>query len=202
MERAYKTLMERVAVTEDMRARILQTARRGRRPSGKERWKIWLPLAACLVLVVASLTVVPRLRQPAEEQGVQVVSEIVPCGSLAELEETVGFSVEEPEALPFSVETITYTAYGREMAQITCRDEEQSAMLRKSPGTGDNSGDYTAYADTALLTVGAVEVTLKGEGETYTLALWTDGGYAYSLRLSPGCGETKWMTVLEPLISE
>ena len=199
--RTYKTLMERVTVTEDMRARILRTVRQGGRPSAMGRWKTWLPLAACLVLVAASLAVVPLLRQSAERPGVQVVSEMIPCGSLAELEATVGFSVEVPEDLPFAAETVTYTAFGQEMAQVTCQGEEQSAVLRKSVGSGDNSGDYTAYAETAVLAVNAVEVTLKGDGEIYVLALWTDGGYAYSLRVSPGCGEAAWTAMLESLIS-
>jgi hypothetical protein len=203
LERAYKTLMERVTVTEEMRARVLQTVRQGKAPSGVRRLKRWLPLAAaCLVLVVGSLIAVPLLRQPAEVEnpGVQIVSEMVSCQSREELEETVGFSVEVPETLPFTVETTTYTAYGQEMAQVTCQGEDQSAVLRKSPGTEDNSGDFTVYPHTETLSVHGVEVTLKGDGGGYTLAQWTDGSYAYSLRLSPGCGEEEWSSILEALI--
>ena len=39
-------------------------------------------------------------------------------------------------------------------------------------------------------------VTLKGQDQRYTLALWTDGTYTYSLRLSTGLSADEWQALL------
>ena len=38
--------------------------------------------------------------------------------------------------------------------------------------------------------------TLKGQDQSYTLALWTDGTYTYSLRLSSGLSADAWQALL------
>ncbi|HAY64315.1 MAG TPA: DUF4367 domain-containing protein, partial [Ruminococcaceae bacterium] len=48
----------------------------------------------------------------------------------------------------------------------------------KSPGTEDNSGDYTVYAQEETLEISGNAVTLKGNDGAYSLAVWTDGSYA------------------------
>ena len=39
--------------------------------------------------------------------------------------------------------------------------------------------------------------TLKGQDQRYTLALWTDGTYTYSLRLSSGLSADGWQALLD-----
>lgn len=39
--------------------------------------------------------------------------------------------------------------------------------------------------------------TLKGQDQRYTLALWTDGTYTYSLRLSSGLSADAWQALLD-----
>ena len=40
------------------------------------------------------------------------------------------------------------------------------------------------------------QVTLKGNGGTYSLALWTDGEYAYSLRFDSGVSEEALLQII------
>ena len=87
------------------------------------------------------------------------------------LADAVGFPVSEAAVLPFEPQTVHYTSYWGQMAQITYEAGEQTAELRKSPGTDENSGDYT-------------------------LAVWTDGQYAYSLRLSQGQNAEVWQQII------
>ena len=46
-------------------------------------------------------------------------------------------------------------------------------------------------------TAAGCTVTLKGETGSYTLAIWTDGNYSYSLSLSSGQPESVWQTIIE-----
>ena len=98
--------------------------------------------------------------------------------------------------LPFTPEETRYTSYWGNLAEIQYAGNGQSAVFRKSAGTEDNSGDYESYRETADLSVQGNSVTLKGDGKTYALALWTDGTYAYSLRLSPGVPESAWAALI------
>ena len=40
-------------------------------------------------------------------------------------------------------------------------------------------------------------VTLKGEADSYTLAIWQDGTYSYSLSLSAGQPASVWESIVE-----
>ena len=55
----------------------------------------------------------------------------------------MGFSVEEAEHLPFAPQEVLYTAFDSGLAQVENRGENgQTALLRKSQGAEDNSGDF------------------------------------------------------------
>ena len=53
--------------------------------------------------------------------------------------------------------------------------------VRQSPGSSDNSGDYNEYSEVETMDAGGVEVTIKGNGDGISLALWADGGYTYAV---------------------
>ena len=121
---------------------------------------------------------------------------------LAALDVTPAVAAEAAE-LPFDVEETTYTSYWGELAEICYAGGGQIADLRTSAGTEDNSGDYTDYPAVTELTVGTVTAELRGEAaERYTLAVWTDGQYAYSLRLSDGQSTEVWQRLLAGVRTE
>ena len=66
-----------------------------------------------------------------------------------------------------------------------------------SVGTEDHSGDWNEYPAQQTITAAGCTVTLKGETGSYTLAIWTDGNYSYSLSLSSGQPESVWQTIIE-----
>ena len=53
------------------------------------------------------------------------------------------------------------------------------------------------YSDTLVLTRNGYCVTLSGEGSLYSLAVWQDGTYSYSIRASQACSEETWESILE-----
>lgn len=202
----YRELMEQVNLTPEARERILTNVQQADLspqpekvvpfPRRRQTWRRWASLAACLVVVVAALFAVPLLReQPDTAPPVQVLPPFRQVDSLDALSEAVGFPVTEVSKLPFDPVNTTYTAYDEGLAEITYTGSGgQTATYRQSCGSEDNSGDYNLYPDTQALP--EQNATLKGQDGLYTLALWTDGTYTYSLNLSSGLSADAWQALL------
>ena len=202
----YRELMEQVNLTPEARERILTNVQQADLspqpekvvpfPRRRQTWRRWASLAACLVVVVAALFAVPLLReQPDTAPPVQVLPPFRQVDSLDALSEAVGFPVTEVSKLPFDPVSTTYTVYDEGLAEITYTGPNgQTATYRQSCGTEDNSGDYNLYPDTQALP--EQNATLKGQDGLYTLALWTDDTYTYSLHLSSGLSADAWQALL------
>lgn len=202
----YRELMEQVNLTPEARERILTNVQQADLspqpekvvpfPRRRQTWRRWASLAACLVVVMAVLVAVPLLReQPDTAPPVQVLPPFRQVDSLDALSEAVGFPVTEVSKLPFDPVSTTYTAYDEGLAEITYTGPNgQTATYRQSCGTEDNSGDYNLYPDTQALP--DQNATLKGQDGLYTLALWTDDTYTYSLHLSSGLSADAWQALL------
>lgn len=202
----YRELMEQVNLTPEARERILTNVQQADLspqpekvvpfPRRRQTWRRWVSLAACLVVVVAVLVAVPLLReQPDTAPPVQVLPPFRQVDSLDALSEAVGFPVTEVSKLPFDPVNMTYTAYDEGLAEITYTGSGgQTATYRQSCGSEDNSGDCNLYPDTQALP--EQNATLKGQDGLYTLALWTDDTYTYSLHLSSGLSADAWQALL------
>ena len=132
-------------------------------------------------------------------ENMMIANGIVEKDSLEQLSEAVGFSVAGVTGLPFAPEKVTYWSYWDDLAQVEYEGEGQSAMFRQSEGTEDNSGDYNEYACVKESLVGDLQVTLKGETEQYTLAIWTDGESSYSIAIEAGLSEEAWTVLIESI---
>lgn len=206
MKRRYDEIMERLEVTDDMKARILSRLKeveieKSAAPS-EAKWistmRRYGALVACLAVLLVGGLFLPRFlnRQPPDAGHVTGVLNVTEATSALELSQLVGFTVTDLAQLPFEAEETTYVAYGDQMAQIQYRGEDQTATFRKSRGSEDNSGDYTVYSETHGLSFDEMTVELKGDGGTYTLALWSDGGYAYSLKLEKPMTAEEWRDLI------
>lgn len=205
----YRELMEQVNLTPEARERILTNVQQADLspqpekvvpfPRRRQTWRRWASLAACLVVVVAAVLAVPQLRaEPNETTPPQLTgTPFHQVDTLAALSDAVGFPVTEPSALPFDPVSTTYTAYDAGLAEITYTGSGgQTATYRQSRGSKGNSGDYNLYPDTQTLP--EQNATLKGQDGLYTLALWTDGTYTYSLHLSSALSADAWQALLDP----
>lgn len=195
---SYDELMSRIQVTDAMRARVLHRLEQ-EAPSSRSRSRLRpaLATAACLAVLAAGISVLPRMYAqpllPTPSGPLTVIPGFQDVSSAAELAEAVGFAVSDLQGLPFLVEQSTYTAYNGTMAQIRCEGVDQWALFRKSAGEEDNSGDYTVYAAQLSYNLDGLAVTLKGDTQdSYLLALWTDGNYSYSLKLSASLSQSQW----------
>ena len=207
MNRKYNEAMEHIEVTPEMRSRILDNIENMDFAEKKRAEIVRFPnikryatLADCLAVMLVGTLALPNLLDISNEPPVIENNDIVEVSSAEELSKTVGFEVSEPGNLPFEPESVVYTAYWAEMAEIIYTNDEQTAAFRKGIGSDDVSGDYNSYELTNEISVNGINTTLKGNGETYTLAIWTDGEFAYSLSLSEGAGEAEWIEMLQTII--
>lgn len=205
MREAYKEVMEHVVLTEDMRARILRNIQNieGLAPKAKlvSFPARWFAAAACAALLLAGAIAIPKLQTPTQSENPSGVQNGIldrrEASSLRELEQLVGFEVEGLEHLPFEVTEIRYMAYGTALAEVNYVGEDQTLVFRKTAGSTDPSGDYTAYPDTLVLELGSCTVTLKGESGMYRLAVWQDQGYSCSANASEAFSPETWGELLE-----
>lgn len=205
--------MEHIEVTPEMRQRILKNIEQADLSTAAPQKAIRFPhirqlaaLAACLAIILVGALALPNLfhgtddpNSPDNPNGPDVLAPgdgIVQVGSVEELSEKAGFKVDEWSSLPFQAEEAIYTAYWQDMAEIAYSGEGQTAVYRKGIGLEDVSGDYTTYESEIEIAARNTTVALKGNGNAYTLAAWTDGTYSYSLALSNGITEAEWQEIL------
>ena len=204
MDKKYDEVMEHIEVTPEMQQRILGNIQKmdlneikSARVIQISLWKQFAALAACLAVVLAGALTLPNLiRSPNDFNVLTPGGGIVKVVSAEELTKAMGFDVDDLKQLPFQIGETTYTAYWKDLAEIEYSGEGRTAVYRKGPGKKDVSGDYNPYAVETRLTVSGLTVTLKGNGEGYALAIWTDGAFSYSLYLSEELLETEWREIL------
>lgn len=200
----YDEAMDHIQLTPEMRARVLKNVeQQAAKPSGKTRpvssLRRFGALAACLaVLLVGALALPKMISQPAQkEPETMIANGMVEVTSRDELSSAVGFPVKSAQTLPFFPQSIHYTSYWGDMAQIDYANGPASACFRQSLGQEDNSGDWNEYPAQTEAELFGYTVTLKGETDRYTLAVWNDGTYSYSLSLSSGQTLDVWQAIVE-----
>ena len=119
----------------------------------------------------------------------------------ADERDELSFVWEAVKSLPFTPEQTEYISYWHELAEIDYTGEGKTACYRKAAGTEDCSGDYNVYTDVTEFEAGSITVTLKGDAGQYTLAIWTDGSYSYSLSLSDGLSLSDWQALMNSIQS-
>lgn len=128
--------------------------------------------------------------------AVQIPSPFTDCDTLEEAAKAAGFTLTVPEQVSGSPRR-GIQAMGTEMIQVFYGTGETEICVRKAPGSGDISGDYTAYAQTEDVDVNGRSVTLKGESGQAYLALWLDGGYACSILARGGMSRAEMIALVQ-----
>lgn len=104
--------------------------------------------------------------------------------SMQQATELTGFTMRIPEGeAPYTEKTIS--VIGEDMIEVAYSKEEPFAVgysIRKARAEGDISGDFTEYPDIREVDFEGRKVTLKGEAETCSLALWEENGFSYAVK--------------------
>ena len=194
----YEEIMDKIELTPEMRQRVLRNVEAKQAKQKKRQLTQRLfTLAACLAIVVCCWYVRKPKQADPPEQGMMAVAQIDTVDSLEALTEKTGIPMNELTGVPFPVERAEYVSYWDNLAEIQYFGGNDSLRYRKSPGTEDNSGDYNVYAQEETLEISGSTVTLKGNDGAYSLAVWTDGSYAYSISVTNPLSGDAFRTLIE-----
>ena len=194
----YEEIMDRIELTPEMRQRVLRNVEaKQAKQKRRQLTQRLFTLAACLAIVVCCWYVRKPKQADNPEQGMMAVAQIDTLDSLQALTEKTGIPMNELTGVPFLVERTEYVSYWDNLAEVQYFGGTDSLCYRKSPGTEDNSGDYNVYAQEETLEISGNAVTLKGDNGAYSLAIWTDGSYAYSISVTTPLSGDAFRTLLE-----
>lgn len=207
----YTELMEKVQVTPEMKKKLLKRIETENITYKKKNYFIcylhrnFLPMAACFVLICTAILAIWRpfqKEQPENPQGELTTNfGVFEAQSASELSEMVGFPVSDIKAFASTADTITWLAYGTDLAEIDYESNNQTICYRKSVGTEDNSGDYNEYALTNKIQIGTSIINIKGNDGKYNLAVWNDDTYSYSINLSTALSKKQFIKLLKKCVS-
>ena len=139
----------------------------------------------CTLIFAMSLAACGKASESeAAGDNVQIPAPWTDYATVAEAEEDAGFDINAPESIDgYSFDFAR--AFDDGMLELFYTGENGDGIsIRKAEGDGDISGDYTEYEQTGVVDAGGVDVTVKGDGDGIYLALWSDGGYTYSISVS------------------
>ena len=131
---------------------------------------------------------------PSAADDVQIPNPFTDHTALEDAAKAVGFELSVPEKVSGSSRQCIQTMDSG-MIQVFYGDEDHEVLIRKAPGGEDISGDYNAYTQVKTADVNGTAVTMKGEDGLVHLAIWTGGGYTYSISARAGMSEAD-MTAL------
>lgn len=110
----------------------------------------------------------------------QIPNPFVDCNTLADAAALAGFDIIVPDSVD-GYEERAITAMENDMIQVLYLHGDDQVCIRKAVGEEECSGDYNAYSEEKTVTVGDKEVTMRGNNGKVMVAVWTEGGYSYSI---------------------
>ena len=208
MNNSYHEIMDKITVTPEMRQQILSDMpeKISRRKKRQRMNKIirYASFAACIALILTAVLIfsgivshAPSSPNRQNDDLTQAVNGIEECTSLDELAAKVNFTVTELKELPFTSEQVSYLSFWNTLAEIDYEGSDNSITFRTSREKEDNSGDYNVYESIETVEINGITVTLKGNNQTYSLAIWQNGEYSYSISLENGISKEDLTTLLK-----
>lgn len=184
---AYGALMDAVAVTPELEARLLDALERAgtRRPGRGLRAAAACGAALCVLAVLAwpaQEAPAPQDTPPVHQGGYSSAAYDSPQALAAAL----SYPLRIPAALPEGYELSLVQSLPGELAELRWSDGTDTLCYRMAPGAEDISGDYNAYEAEWTQTVGAVPVDCRGDGGRIAAAVWSAEGFSYSVTSDAG----------------
>ena len=208
MNNSYHEIMDKITVTPEMHQRILSDmpAKISHRKKRQRMNQImrYASYAACIALILTTFLtfsgILPHDSSSPTQQDeplTQAVNGIEECASLDELTAKVNFTVTELKELPFTPEQVSYLSFWNNLAEIDYEGSNNAITFRTSKENGDNSGDYNTYETNETVNINGTSVTLKGNSQTCSLAIWQNGDYSYSISLEKGISREAFIKLLK-----
>lgn len=110
----------------------------------------------------------------------QIPNPFTDCDTLADAAVLAGFDIIVPDSVD-GYEERAITAMENDMIQVLYLHGDDQICVRKAAGEEECSGDYNVYSEEKTVTAGDREITLRGNNGKVMVAVWTEGGYSYSI---------------------
>lgn len=118
----------------------------------------------------------------AEQPIQQIPSPLVSYTSVRDAWAVAGLPVYTPTLLPVGYAQKDIIVIDRSIAEIFYRnDAGMEILFRMAKGDADISGDSTVYEVNQVVQIGRQYIRVKGTEKLVRLALWSRGGYTFSL---------------------
>ena len=136
-------------------------------------------LASCAAFATAAEAMPTAVRA---EPMSGMPSPLVEYPSVRDAWAVAGLPVYTPTLLPVGYAQKNVIVIDKSLAEIFYRNSAGKEILfRMAAGNADISGDSTAYEVNQVVQAGRQYIRVKGSGRLVHLALWSRGGYTFSL---------------------
>lgn len=163
--------------------------------------KLVMPVAACFVLAVIGVTVMPNIIHSPESSNpgdhIEIPNSFMSINSAVEFENILGISIDAPDG----AENVGYSIIDNELADIVFDFEGHSYNIRASKLSGDFSGLNGIEAKTEQIDAknnAVLTVTHSGD-EFYRKVSWGDGKITFILSNTDGASEDEIKAVYEKI---
>lgn len=118
----------------------------------------------------------------AAEKPQQISSPLVSYTSVRDAWAVAGLPVYTPTLLPVGYAQKDIIVIDKSLAEIFYRsDTGKEILFRMAKGDADISGDSTVYEVNQVVQIGRQYIRVKGTEKLVSLALWSRGGYTFSI---------------------
>jgi hypothetical protein len=159
-----------------------------------------LALAACGGQKANSDPTASGQEQTGSLGGAQIPNPFIDCKTLEEAQDIAGFDIALPGSMPEGYSMSPIRAVKDTMIEIIYQSGSDEIRIRKGVGSEDISGAYNEFSETGTVTVGGLQVAMKGDGGKVNVASWFDGGHAFSITVNLG-GEGIGEDVVSGMVS-
>lgn len=174
-------------------------------------WVRYASIAACAMLVIGvgifaitqhsgNIIDTPAQSEEADSSDfVQSGNPYTEYDTLEEAENTIGFEISVPDSYGGYTEPYYAVIEGKILEVQYYNGDDRGMIISKSRGSEDISGDFNEYNTVTETEVNGNTVTIKGNGDEFSLALWVSGDYSYSVSVSSGISENALKEIIEKI---
>ena len=174
-------------------------------------WIRYASIAACAMLVIGvgifaitqhrgNIIDTPAQSEEADSSDfVQSGTPYAEYDTLEEAENTIGFEISVPDSYGGYTEPYYAVIEGKILEVQYYNGDDCGMIIRKSRGSEDISGDFNEFDNITETEVNGNTVTIKGNGDEFSLALWGSGDYSYSVSISSGISENALKEIIEKI---
>lgn len=131
--------------------------------------------------------------------AVQIPNPFTDCDTLDEAEKLVGFELSAPDVIGQSTGRLFRASDFDLLEVIYKQGDTETARVRKAAGSDDISGDYNNYAYVGDISTNGMTVTVKGEKDNISLAIWQKDGYTYSVSVESPLSAAEMSTLVSSI---